>query len=45
MEFKTSGNIKGNTITVENEVPIRGRVTVIIHQEEDIISQELILSF
>jgi uncharacterized protein len=45
MEFKTTGNVKGNTITLENEVPIRGRVTVIIHQEEDIISQELILSF
>lgn len=45
MEFKTTGNIKGNTITLENEVPIRGRVTVIIHQEEDIVSQELILSF
>ncbi|MBK8394018.1 MAG: nucleotidyltransferase family protein [Leptospiraceae bacterium] len=45
MDYKTTGNIKGNTITLENEVPIRGRVTVIIHQDEDIISQELILSF
>ena len=30
MDYKTTGNIKGNTITLENEVPIRGRVTVII---------------
>lgn len=45
MDYKTTGNIKGNTITLENEVPIRGRVTVIIQQEEEFISQQLILSF
>jgi hypothetical protein len=45
MEYKTTGNIKDNTITLENEVPIRGRVTVIIQQDEEIISQQLILSF
>lgn len=45
MDYKTTGTIKGNTIILESEIPVNGRVTVIIHQEEEIISQQSILSY
>ena len=45
MDYKATGNIRGNTITLETEIPIRGKVTVIIHQETEILTQQRILSF
>jgi hypothetical protein len=45
MDYKAIGNIKGNTITLDTEIPIRGKVTVIIQQENEVLTQQLILSF
>ena len=45
MDYKAIGILKGNTITLETEIPIRGKVTVVIQQETENVTQHQILSF
>lgn len=45
MDYKATGVLNGNTITLETEIPIRGKVTVVIQQETENVTQQQILSF
>lgn len=44
-EFNTKGFVKGQTIELEEDIPIRGKVKIILIQEEDNIDKNIILDF